>query len=64
MKNVRQLTAGLCAAAGLFLFCSAAQADELTANYDEYLLNGDAVLNGGVLNGAWQTSFASSVLSG
>ena len=47
----------------LSLLCSSAIADELTANSDEYLLNGDAVLNGAVLNGAWQTSFASSIMN-
>jgi hypothetical protein len=63
MRNITGSAKWLWAAVLLLCMGSAAVADELTANYDEYLLNGDAVLNGGVLNGAWQTSFASSFVN-
>jgi hypothetical protein len=63
MKSVARQVKWLGAVSLLSLLCSPAFADELTANSDEYLLNGDAILNGAVLNGAWQTSFASSVMN-
>ncbi len=34
-----------------------------TAAYSQYQLNGDAIVNGAVLNGAWQDSFTSAILS-
>lgn len=39
----------------------AANADEYSARYDQFILNGDSVLNGAVLGGAWQTSFADAL---
>jgi hypothetical protein len=42
---------------------SSAIADELGARYDQSLLNGDSLLNGAVLSGAWQSSFASSLVN-
>jgi hypothetical protein len=63
MDNVARQVKWLGAVALFALFCNSALADELTANSDEYLLNGDAVTNGAVLNGAWQTSFASSIMN-
>ena len=63
MKPGWQTTKWLTAAAALCFVNSAASADEYSANYYQYLLNGDAVLNGAVLDGAWQSSFASSYLN-
>jgi hypothetical protein len=54
---------GLLGAAALCCLGSAAFADEYTARYDQSLLNGDSVLNGAVLSGAWQSSFASSLIN-
>lgn len=57
--NLRRLMMVGTAAFGLT--ASVANADEYTARYDQFILNGDSVLNGAVLGGAWQTSFADAL---
>lgn len=50
-------------AAALTGAATAAFADMQGARYEQAVLNGDSMANGGILSGAWQSSFASNLVN-